>query len=67
MLQTKYSYNHWAAAVDDRPVNPALGAKTGIRLVGFLLSGHHASPFSLSRVDGLANGLVLKQVWALRL
>jgi hypothetical protein len=54
MLQTKHSYNHWAAAVDDRPVNPALGA-------------HHASPFSLSRFDGLADGIVLKQIWALRL
>jgi hypothetical protein len=37
------------------------GPEIGVRL------GHHASPFSLSRVGDLADGIVLKQIWALRL
>jgi hypothetical protein len=43
------------------------GRKLAFDSSGLFISGLHASPFSLSRVGGLADGIVLKQIWALRL
>jgi hypothetical protein len=43
------------------------GPKIGVRLVGLLYLGIMLRRFSLSRVGDLADGIVLKQIWALRL